>query len=175
MFLNEYYFVMYHFHCIITLQSTDLVLQHIKEITLALKSSVYLSKFRFVYKILFYAYIICAYLHTNSLLHMLEATVYLLYALPKTLTNERPDHCLNVHKAIVILIFTATLQLSADTQQTSTNDAVAKMQLYFSEWISFTNNGRCMFGVSDKYFIQAYAVAELKVGYLWYLELKRHC
>ena len=103
---------------------------------------------------------------------MLEATVHLLYAVLRTLTNGRSDHCLNLYKAIVILIFTATLQLSADTQQTSTNNAVANMQLYFSEWIS--NNGRDMFG-GDRCVIQAYAVAELKVGYFWCLELKQHC
>ena len=106
---------------------------------------------------------------------MLEATVHLLYALPSTMTYEKPDHCLNLHKAIVILIFTATLQLSADTQQASINDAVIKVHLYFSDWISVTNNGQNMFG-GEKYVIERNAVAELKVGgYFLYLQLKQLC
>eukprot|EP00731_Ephydatia_muelleri_P024237 Em0016g508a len=124
----------------LTYWSTDLVLQHIKEITLALKSSVHVSNF--------------------SPLHMLEATVHLLYALPRTMTYERHDHCLNLHKAIVILIFTATLQLSADTQQACINDAVTKVHLYFSDWICFTK--RDIFG-GERYVIERSAVAELKI------------
>ena len=117
--------------------------------------------------------IICAYLYSNSSLHMLEATVHLLYALPRTMTYAY-DHCLNLHKAIVLLIFTATLQLSADTQQASINDAVIKVHLYFTDWISFTNNGQDMFG-GERYVRERNAVAELKVGYFLYLHLNHYC
>ena len=94
---------------------------------------------------------------------MLEATVHLLYALLRT-NFGRSDHYLNLYKGLVILIFSATLQLSADIQQTNINDVVAKMQSYFSEWISSTNSGRDMFG-GERYVSSRTAVAELKVHF----------
>ena len=62
------------------------------------------------------------------------------------------------------LIFSATLQLSTDIQQTTIDDAVSKMQLYFSEWISGTSSGRDVFG-GEKNVVPKNAVAELKVLY----------
>ena len=108
---------------------------------------------------------ICGYLYSNSPLRMLEATLHLLCTALR-MNYGRPDmHCLNLYKSIVILIFSATLQSSADIQQTSINDAVAKMQSYFSEWISGMYSGRDMFG-GDRYATSKTAVAaELKVLY----------
>ena len=97
---------------------------------------------------------------------MLEATLHLLYALLSM--NFRSDHYLNLYKSLVILIFSATLQLSADIQQTSINDVVAQMQSYFSEWISSTNSGGDMFG-GERYVSSSTVVAELKVLYSTFL------
>ena len=94
---------------------------------------------------------------------MLEATVHLLYAAPR-INYGRLEHYLNLYKAIMIMIFSATLQLNADIQQTNINDVVAKMQAYFSEWICGTNSGREMFG-GDKCVNPRTAVLELKVLY----------
>ena len=93
---------------------------------------------------------------------MLEATVDLLYALLK-MNFGRSDHYLNLYKALVILIFSTTLQLSADIQQTSINDVVAKMQLFFSDWIS---GGKDMCGGERNLTVKT-AVAELTVGYIF--------
>ena len=92
---------------------------------------------------------------------MMQAAISLLSVSTKMI-NGNPDDYLNAYKAIVLLIFSAIMQLSADTQQTSIDDAVTKMQLYFSEWISGTKSGRDMFG-GNRLLTPKTAVAELKV------------
>ena len=94
---------------------------------------------------------------------MVDATIYLLYVALR-MNYGRAYHCLNLYKAIVTLIFNATLQLSADIQLTSINDVVAKMQSYFSEWICDTNSGRDMFG-GERCVTLRTAVTELNVRY----------
>ena len=93
---------------------------------------------------------------------MLDATIQLLFFSTKV-TPFKTDHYLKVYKAIVILIFSACLHLSASNSdvQKIINNNIAKIQQCFSDWVSDTAIiGRDMFGGTT---YLKYAVDELKV------------
>ena len=94
---------------------------------------------------------------------MVDATIGLLFVSTRVI-REKTEQCLRLYKAIVALVFCATLHLStsldSESQQKIVTDNIAKVQQCFTEWIS--SIGRDMFG-GERSVSQKNVVEELKV------------
>lgn len=123
------------------------------------------SNFKFVNYVFLHACLSHGYPYFNSPSYMLDAAIRLLFVCIKV-TCSKTEHYLKVYKAIVLLIFSAALQLgAADSRGLKiVNDNVARIQQCFSDWISdMSIIGLDMFGGSWNAVHQRSAVEELKV------------